>query len=112
MGRPARASVLFLAISFVALGGMAAPARALETDQFTVPDAPLADIGPELSPYVLATVWDVVQAANAKAQWHDGEARRTPWSLWKNFHRARAEQYRGEDYLAYRLYGALAGGGL
>jgi hypothetical protein len=99
-------------MTLAALGGVASPARALETDQFTVPDAPLADLGPDVGTYVLATVWDVVQAANARAEWHDAEARRTPWVLWRNYHRAKAGQYRGEDYLAYRLYGALAGGGL
>jgi len=112
MGRAARASLTSFCVGCLALCGIALPARALETDQFTVPDAPLADIGPELSPYVLATVWDVVQAANAKAQWHDTEARRTPWLFWRDYHRAKAAQYRGEDYLALRVYGALAGGGL
>jgi hypothetical protein len=112
MGRAARASLISICVGCLVLGGVALPARALETDQFTVPDAPLADIGPELSPYVLATVWDVVQAANAKAQWHDAEARRTPWFFWRDYHRGKAAQYRGEDYLALRVYGALAGGGL
>ena len=60
----------------------------------------------------MATVWDVVQAADAKAAWHEAEARRTPWAIWRRYHRSKAEQFRGEDYLARRVYEALAGGGL
>lgn len=89
---------------------LAAPARALETDQFTVPDRPLADIGPHVDAYVMATVWDVVQAANGKAAWHARQARRTPWVFWKQYHRGKAEQFGGDEYLARRVYEALAGG--
>ena len=96
----------------VALSVPVAPARALETDQFTVPDRPLVDIGPEVSPYVMATLWDVVHEANGRSAAHEREARRTPWVMWKHHHRAKARQFRGEDYLARRLYEALAGGGL
>src|SRR3954447_24408436 len=112
MGRRAGTSLITFGVCCVAALLAVVPARALETDQFTVPDRPLADIGPQVSPHVLATVWDVVQAANAKAEWHAREARRTPWFLWKNYHLGKAKQFRGADYLAYRLYGALAGGGL
>ena len=103
--------IQFVGCVFVAVA-LAAPARALETDQFTVPGHPLSDVGPELDPYVLATVWNVVQEANAKASWHDGEARKTPWQLWRQYHRGKAEQFRGEDYLCRRVYEALAGTGL
>jgi hypothetical protein len=60
----------------------------------------------------MATIWDVAQAANTKAAWHEREARRPPWLLWKQYHLGKAVQFRGEDYLARRVYEALAGGGL
>ena len=111
MGYGRGVGVLSLVVG-VALGVFAAPARALETDQFTVPDRPLVDIGPEVGAYAMATVWDVVHEANARAAAHERESRRTPWPMWKSHHRAKAAQFGGEDYLARRLYEALAGRGL
>lgn len=103
-----RASAALILTTLLALAG---PVSALETDQFTVPDGPLADIGPELEVYVLSTVWDVVQQANGRAAAHEREARRG-WPIWKGYHLAVADRFRGEDYLAKRIYEALAGGGL
>lgn len=103
-----RASAAFILTILLALGG---PAFALETDQFTVPDGPLADIGPELEVYVLARVWDVVQESNRRAVEHEREAK-LGWSIWTGYHRSEAARYRSEDYLAKRVYEALAGGGL
>jgi hypothetical protein len=101
-------SVPILALTAALLA--AAPLTfALETDQFTVPDRPLPDIGPELNLYVAATVWDIVQDINEKAGAQDRAARRALWPPLKNYHRARAERLRGEDYLARRVYAALAG---
>jgi hypothetical protein len=102
---------ILLAIT-VALCAAAPPASALETDQFTVPDRPLPDIGPELNLYVAATVWDVVQDVNARADAQDRAARRALWPPLKNYHRSRAKRLRTEDYLARRVYDALSGPGL
>ena len=95
-----------------ALVALAPVARALETDQYTVPEAPLADVGPDVSRYVMATVWDVVQDVNARAAAHDREARRTAWGMLRDYHRGRAERFRSEGYLDQRIFQALAGSGL
>jgi hypothetical protein len=86
-------------------------ARALETDQFTVPARALPDVGPEVDVYVAATVWDVAQTFNARAAAHEAAARRSPWP-WKDYHRGRAARYRDADFLTKRVYDALAGPGL
>lgn len=88
-----------------------APVLALETDQFTVPKRPLPDLGPEIDVYVAATVWDVAQDMNARAAVHERKARSAAWPF-KDFHRARAARYREVDFLAKRVFDALAGPGL
>lgn len=110
MGRSSYALV-WLALVAVHL---AAPGRllALETDQFTVPDRPLPDIGPELDAYAAALVWDVVQAVNARAAAHERAARAAAWPVIRSYHRSRAARYRSDDFLARRVYDALAGPGL
>src|SRR3954466_9770950 len=105
------ALALIMTTVCVALLAMAETARALETDQFTVPDRPLADLGPELDVYVTATVWDVVQNLNTRAAAHERAAPNSPWP-WKDYHRGRAARYRSEDLLVQRAYDALAGPGL
>jgi len=94
----------------VALVAAALPARALETDQFTVPRRPLPDIGPELDVYVAATIWDVALNLNARADSHERQARKSPWP-WKDFHLGRAARFRSEELLARRVFDALAGPG-
>jgi len=109
MGRAARALLL---LSFcTALLTVAPLTRALETDQFTVPDRPLPDIGPELDAYVAGTVWDVVQTLNARAAEEERAARRSLWP-WNDYHLARARRLRSTDLLAQRVYDSLAGPGL
>ena len=93
----------------LALAALGTPARALETDQFTVPDRALPDVGPELGAYVTATVWDVVQDVNRRADEQDRAARRSPIPPLRDYHRSRAARFRSEDYLAKRIYDALAG---
>ena len=110
MPRPATVSACLLAALFA--WGPARPAWALETDQFTVPDRPLADVGTDISRFVMATLWDVMQSANTKAAWHEREARAATWPFWKKYHRGKARQFRSADYLCQKLYEALAGGGL
>jgi hypothetical protein len=109
MGRFATAPLLLsLCAALLAPGGRA---LALETDQFTVPARPLADIGPEIDVYVAATVFDVVQDLGARADAHDGAARRSAWP-WRDHHRDRAARYRSADFLTKRVFDAVAGPGL
>lgn len=85
-------------------------ARALETDQFTVPaGGPLPDIGPEVDAKVLAAVLAVADEASGKARRHTAEAEKTRWTFWKRHHRGRAAEYLSEEHLARRVYHALAG---
>jgi hypothetical protein len=109
MGRAPRALLLFSFCTTVL--AVTRPASALETDQFTVPNRPLPDIGPELDAYVGGTVWDVVQTLNARAADEERAARRSIWP-WRDYHRARASRLRSEDLLAQRVYDNLAGPGL
>ena len=108
MGRGPRAMLL---ISVCAALLVAGRAPGLETDQFTVPDRPLPDLGPEVDTYVAAMVWDVAHTLNARAAGHERAARRAGWP-WKGLHRGRAARYRSEDLLVKRAYDALAGPGL
>ena len=85
---------------------------ALETDQFTVPDRPLADIGPEMDLYVASTVWDVAQKLSARATAEDREAASDAFPFFGAYHRSLAARYRGADLLAKRVYDVLAGPGL
>jgi hypothetical protein len=109
MGRAPRALLLLLFCTTVLAVTPAAPA--LETDQFTVPNGPLPDIGPELDVYVAGTVWDVVQTLNTRAADEERAARRSVWP-WRDYHRARASRLRSDDLLAQRVYDNLAGPGL
>lgn len=106
MGRPSHTLILFALCAAVI--APVSPTVALETDQFTVPNRPLPDLGPEIDVYVAATVWDVAQEMNARAAAHERKARAAAWPL-KDFHRARAARYRDEDLLTRRVFDALAG---
>jgi hypothetical protein len=106
MGRAPRA--LLLLSLCTAILTVAPLTRALETDQFTVPDRPLPDVGPELDAYVASTVWDVVQTLNARAGEEERVARRAVWP-WADYHRARARRLRSPDLLAQRAFDRLAG---
>ena len=100
-----------LCLSFgLALLGPGRLARALETDQYTVPDKPLADIGPEVDVYVAATIWEVIQEANGEAARHERLAARAGWDRVRDYHRGRAGRYRTEDHVARRLFEMTAGG--
>lgn len=109
MGRSSHALTLIALCA--ALLAPAPRAPALETDQFTVPDRPLPDLGPEIDVYVAATVWDVAQTLNARAAGHERAARKSGWP-WRGHHRGRAARFRSEDLLVKRAYDALAGPGL
>lgn len=109
MGRAPRALLLLSFCTTVLAITPAAPA--LETDQFTVPNGPLPDIGPELDVYVAGTVWDVALTLNTRAADEGRAAGRSVWP-WRDYHRARASRLRSEDLLARRVYDKLAGPGL
>ena len=95
-----------------ALAAPSGVAVALETDQFTVPDRPLPDLGPETDVYVAALVWDVAQQMNARAADQERAARATSLPFMKSYHRGRAARYRSADLLAKRVFDAVAGPGL
>lgn len=109
MGRGSHALLLIFVCTL--LLAPAARAPALETDQFTVPDRPLPDLGPEIDVYVAAMVWDVAQTLNTRAAGHERAARSVGWPL-RGHHRGRAARLRSEDLLVKRAYDALAGPGL
>src|SRR5688572_29273917 len=106
-----------IAISLtVALGlsTLAAPrkARALETDQFTPPPAPLADIGAELAAEVMREIDAAAARVNARAAGHAREADAARGGFWQRHHRRAVEREMTEQRLALEVYRALAGIGL
>jgi hypothetical protein len=86
------------------------PVRALETDQFTVPDAPLSDIGAELNGHALDVLRDIVREANDKGGWHAVKAANST-GFWRERHLAQAAEYQSEEYFCRRLYEELGTGG-
>ena len=107
----ARLAPLALTLSLAAIAPVMS-ARALETDQFTVPDRPLPDLGPETDVYVAALVWDVAQQMNARAADQERAARTTSLPFMRSYHRGRAARYRSADLLTKRVFDAVAGPGL
>ena len=102
-------ALTLLALALGVCAAISRPAVALETDQFTVPDSALPDLGPEVNVYVAATLFDLVQELNGRAEAHDRAARASALPLLRDYHRGRAARYRSEDLLARRVYDALAG---
>ena len=86
-------------------------ARALETDQYTPPPAPLADISPQVQQRVRAAIQEVVSRTNVSYLEHR-RREKTDWLPFaKDRHRAAADRLQTEDAIAERL-GDLLGYGL
>jgi hypothetical protein len=83
-----------VAVGVVMMGMMAAPARALETDQFTVPDRPLPDLGPALDLKIDLVLRELANDANEHLAKGGKEA----------------ERYRSNDFFADRLSAMFSGG--
>src|SRR5688500_17734881 len=106
-GRTRLVTVLFLA----GLCSATVPPRAadaLETDQFTVPPAPLADIGPELAAEVARRIDAAVGRLNARAAAHDVRAA-SARGFWQRHHLRERDRALTEQSLAREVYRELAG---
>jgi hypothetical protein len=104
-------AVAIVASVSAALGVLALPpqrAAALETDQFTVPPRPLADIGPELAAEVVARIDAAVARVNDRAAAHAARAGRAS-GFWRRHHLRERDRHLGEAALAREVYRALAG---
>ena len=104
-----RAAVITAAALLVLLRPQAA--KALETDQFTVPPRPLADIGPELALEVMARIDTAAARLNARAAAHARRAERSR-GFWQRHHLRAHQRELSEGRLALEVYRELAGPGL
>ncbi len=87
------------------------PAGALETDQFTVPPKPLADVGPELADEVSHRIDKAVARLNTRAANHAAKAARES-GFWRRHHLRAAAAELSEGALVREVYRELAGPGL
>src|SRR4051812_43866155 len=102
-----RAAVLttsLAAVWAVAVLWPARPAHALETDQFTVPPAPLVDIAPQFQQHATAVLQGVVARANIRSLDESKAAATASSSFWKNIHTKNAAEYLTEEYITKALY--------
>src|SRR5687767_7462361 len=102
---------IFAAVTCGLIAGMPRAAVALETDQFTVPPAPLADIGPELAAEVMRRIERAVDSVNARAARHARKAEAAR-GFWRRHHLRAAAAELSETRLAREVYARLAGPGL
>src|SRR5688572_14085853 len=96
--------VAILAVSawgFVA--GLSGPATALETDQFTVPPAPLTDIGFELATEVMRRIDQAAISVNARAAVHARKAK-AAHGFWRRHHLRAVSAELSETRLAREVY--------
>jgi len=89
---------------------LAAPAVALETDQFTVPPKPLADYGPKLSQRVADEIRVVVDDANATRAKELREAAKARSRGSQRAHLEKAYAVVSQPVLAKAIYDAISGG--
>src|SRR4051812_10683044 len=99
-------------VSLILLAALfAAPprsARALETDQFTVPPEPLADVGPQLQQHVTAILQDVMTRTNLRYLEHTRAAATN--SLWRLHHERAAAACLTDDALASAFFDEVGRG--
>jgi len=91
---------------------MCTPAWALETDQFTVPPQPLADLGPMLDAKATFELRRVVAAANATRATELKLAAEARSKSAAKLHRDRAYAAVSQQGLAKAYYETIAGGGV
>src|SRR3954471_1931579 len=104
-----RSSIPLILVSLVLLAS--APfARALETDQFTPPPQPLADLAPQFQQHVTAVLQDVVARANIR---HLDEARAaadTTSAFWRDLHAGKAAKCMTEEFIVEAFYDEVGHG--
>ena len=83
-------------------------AGALETDQFTVPPQPLADVGPQLQQHVTAILQDVMTRTNLRYLEHTRAA--AAGALWRVHHEQAAAACLSEDTLASAFFDEVGHG--
>lgn len=101
---------LTTAAVFVVASFLAAPTFALETDQYTPPPVPLADIAPQAQQRIRATIQEVVSRTNVDYLRHRRQAQTAWLPFARGRHRDEAERLRGEDAIAARLFDVLGDG--
>jgi hypothetical protein len=98
---------LVLAVACLTMA-RARPARALETDQFTVPPQPLADVGPHLQQHVTAILQDVMTRTNLRYLEHTRAA--AAGGFWRDHHERAAAACLSEDTLAQAFFDEVGNG--
>lgn len=105
---PARAVALLLAATMTL--AMASVSRALETDQFTPPPKPLADLAPQFQQHLTAILQEVVAQTNIRHLDESRAAAETTSAFWRDNHGRKAAECLTEDYIAEALYDAVGHG--
>ncbi|HEY8665506.1 MAG TPA: hypothetical protein VIL86_02520 [Tepidisphaeraceae bacterium] len=88
---------------------VATPVRALETDQFTVPQGPLPDIGGEIEAHVGQIISDLVADTNTRIDSHLQESR-DGFPLFRQHHQLKARHLQDEEEIAARIYEEIGQG--
>src|SRR3954453_5798976 len=99
---------LTLILLTVAFAGAPRSAPALETDQFTVPPQPLADVGPHLQQHVTAILQDVMTRTNVRYLEHTRAAAAN--TGWRSQHERAAAACLTEDTLASAFFDEVGHG--
>jgi hypothetical protein len=87
---------------------LTAPAWALETDQFTVPDKPLPDLGAALDAKLLTELERVIADANASRAANLASAQKARTAKWRRIYTRRADEAVSADAIAEALYDRVA----
>jgi hypothetical protein len=97
--------------AFAAAGALCpSPARAIETDQYTPPPVPLADIGPHVQQKLRATIQEVVSQTNVAYLEHRREAKAAWLPFAGDRHRAEADRLQTDEAVAAGIRAALGEG--
>lgn len=96
----ARFPRLAVAVGMALVGALAGRASALETDQFTIPPAPLVDVGPTVQQKVRAMLQGVAARANASQLDHREAAKSATFGFSRKSHEEEADRAATADYVA------------
>ncbi len=100
----------YLLVILILLALASTRAAALETDQFTVPAAPLVDLGAVVDDKVSGELERIVNHANAERAEELRLAGTSRWAWLAGKHRAAADEAVSNDGVALAFYRAIAGG--
>lgn len=105
-----RVGLIAISMLFAIAPPFAPRALAFEADQFTVPDKPLADIGPELDAHVSRVLAKIVRQVNLELAFYDAALKHATFEPDRIAARKAITRRLDDDYLIGRFYDLLAHG--